>query len=232
MYSSARSSPSSRGSGTLPVIGTVWPGFVPHVTCGASAAASMRSSASKRAPSSERIRRPALHVVGERALHARAGPRGRRTSSRRERSARPARPTRSTCSRSSCGPPSRARGSPRPRTRRRSPSHPADGLLRDQPEDQVLRAHAAPGQPVEDHAHRPPRASAPASAWPGRARPRSCRCRTRARRTRRASRCANRRTRSSCPAASARARGRSRARSPGARGRARRTARRTPPRSP
>ena len=48
----------------------------------------------------------------------RAGPPGSGTSSRRRRSARPARPIRSTCSRPSCGLPSRAPGSPRRRTRR------------------------------------------------------------------------------------------------------------------
>ena len=44
-------------------------------------------------------------------------------------------------------------------------------------------------------------ATAAASGWPARARPRSCRCRTPARRTRRGSRCGCRRTRSSCRAA-------------------------------
>src|SRR4029079_4650759 len=62
-------------------------------------------------------------------------------------------------------------------------------------------------------------------------RPRSCRCRTRVPRTRRAWTCGSRRTRSSSLAASAPAPGRSRARCPGARARARSTARRTRPRS-
>ena len=103
---------------------------------------------------------------------------------------RPARaPHRSTCSRSSCGPPSRARGWPRPRTRRRSRSPPRSPIWPISAEDQVLRRHAAPGRPSKRHAHAPSSASGRASASRGRARPRSCRCRRPARRTRRASRC-------------------------------------------
>ena len=54
MYSSARASVSSRGSGTRPVIGATWPGFVPQLTWGASAGTSTTTSRSKRAPSSVR----------------------------------------------------------------------------------------------------------------------------------------------------------------------------------
>ena len=59
MYSSARRAASrsegsakASGSGTRPVIGATWPGFVPHVTCGTTSAASTCTSLSNAAPSS------------------------------------------------------------------------------------------------------------------------------------------------------------------------------------
>jgi len=52
MYASARSALSSAGSGTTSSIVTVCAGFVPHETCGRSAAPSIRTSASNAAPSS------------------------------------------------------------------------------------------------------------------------------------------------------------------------------------
>ena len=125
MYSSARSLALVArlgGSGTRPVIGTVCPGFVPQVTCGASADASTRTSrrTSRRrrsaAPTSARRARPNAPCDAGPALEV--GERRLVGSDQARARAR----IRSTCCRPSCGLPSRARGSPRPRTRRRSRS--------------------------------------------------------------------------------------------------------------
>ena len=62
--------------------------------------------------------------------------------------------------------------------------------LVDDGEDDVLRADADRQRAADVHAHVLRARRSAASAWPAHARPRTCRCRTRARRTRHASRCA------------------------------------------
>ena len=129
-----------------------------------------------------------------------AGPRGRRTSCRRARScpARAPRLDRHVADRHAALHRQR-RGSPRRRTRSTWPVPPAMPSWPIAAEDQVLRRHARPELALEAHPHR----LRPALRQRLRRQHvldlATCRCRTRARRTRRASRCASRRRRSSCP---------------------------------
>ena len=133
---------------------------------------------------------------GERA----ADPRGRRTSCRPARPSRRGHPTRSTCCRPSSAAPSRARGSPRRRTRRRTRRP-----RRHRP--RRSRRGSGPWRSAPRGARRGSRAASSsasagaASAWRGRARPRTCRSRTRAPRMPRGSRCGCPRRRSASRAA-------------------------------
>ena len=82
------------------------------------------------------------------------------------------------------------------------PMPPPGADAADDREDDVLRRD--PGRQRRRRRRRPSSSAAPggASGWRARARPRWCRCRRPARRTRRGSRCGCRRRRSSCPAGS------------------------------
>ncbi len=153
MYSSARRSLSSRGSGTRPVTATVCPGFVPQVTCGASAAASTQQLGVEARSVVGGVARPALDALGEVALHAGAaleigerrrvgrdhpGPRAPLDRHVRDGHA----PVHRECADGLARVLDDVAGGPR------------GGLLRDQAEDQVLRPHAPAGQARERHAHR------------------------------------------------------------------------------
>ena len=98
--------PSRSGSGTASVTSITCPGFVPQVTIGEMAAASISTSVSKRGALVRRQRAPLLHGGGE--VRRRTGPsrRSTRTWSRRERSSPRGRRPRSSCCRSSSGSPS------------------------------------------------------------------------------------------------------------------------------
>ena len=186
------------------------PGFVPHVTCGSSAVTSISTSASNtlRRPSAARasVQRAPSRSPSPRTLEVRERIRPAR-SSRRER------PPRSTCCRSSA-------------TLHRERADRVAGILddvtgraahadaADRAQDDVLRCDAERQvAPVRMRiVFGRIRAGTPSRV---RARPRSCRSRTRVHRMRRASRCGCRRRRSStgcCPAP-----GRSRGRFPPAR---------------
>ena len=203
--SDSRSSGSAieAGSGTAPVIGIPMPGLVPKVTIGSSASASMvdfavvdrafvASEAAASAPAPRPNPRPS----------ARTG--GRTCSDRSYRPARsgpPARRPRSTYCRPSCALPSTAPEWP---SRVYSNTQPV-------PPPMPIRAISAriisfaetPGfeRAIHPHLETSSMAAAAGTAWPARAPLRWCRCRTPARRKRRAWRCGCRRKPPSCPAA-------------------------------
>ena len=207
MYFSARPAASrsagsrASGSGTRPSIVTVCDGLVPHDTYGRSSDASMRTSRSKRRAVVGRKRAPlverALPVLALGRVLALLDVRVRRLV-RRDHSRARARLDRHVADGHAAFHRERAdRGAAVLDDLADAAAH-ADA--RDDPEDHVLRPHAARQVAFDRDRHGPGTRWPTASASRGRARPRSCRSRTRSRRTRRASRCGCRRTRSSCPA--------------------------------
>ena len=174
------------------------PGFVPHVTCGASSTRRSCELASYSAPSS--VRTGALAPSPRRRT-----PAGRRDTASvvvvgRDQ-ARRARPPRSTCCRPSCAPPSRAPRIAAPGVLDHVALAARDAELADRREHHVLRCEPERQRRRRSRPASSAAAPAAASGSRARARPRTCRSRTRARRTRRASRCGCRRRRSSSPAA-------------------------------
>ena len=179
------------------------PGLVPKVTIGSSAAASMREFVrvgrafvgGQLLPA--RDRRVPILALGRKLAAVRCIDKW----CRRARPGRRARRLRSTCCRRSCALPSRARGwssrciRRRSRCRRRCRSCAITARM--------MSFAATPGLQRAVHADRVGfrRLSAAGTAWPARAPPGWCRCRTPARRTLRAWRCGCRRRRWSCRAA-------------------------------
>ncbi len=214
MYSSARRSPSSCGSGTAALTPVTIAGLVPQLTWGEISAASIVTSVSKlgsvlggeAAPVLDR----GLHVVGRRppALHPLEGGVVGRDH-----------PGAAAALDGHVAHGHAALHGEALDGRARVLDHVAHAAVHadaaDGGEDQVLGRDARARAPRCRRCASSAACAAGASAWPARAPPRWCRCRRPAPRRRRGWRCASRRRRSSCPAASRPARGRSRARCPG-----------------
>ena len=183
------------------VIAAVWPGFVPHETCGASDGDVDHDLAVEDRVVVRCGRRASARRPRRSRPARRGGPRGRRRSCRRARR-RPARaPPSIDMLQTVMRPSIESASMAAPVYSATWPVMPAMPSWPIRPRIRSLAHDAAAGLALEAHAAASASASAAASAWPARARPRSCRCRTRARRRRRAWRCASRRRRSSCRAA-------------------------------